>query len=215
MQVEKRNIGTCVVLSIVTCGIYGIYWAVKMLREAVQVKDETDSGTAEILLGIFLCPVGFYMAEKKLNEGCQMKGIPHEDRSVLYIVLGFVGLGIVNYIMMQSDLNKIADMYVPAGAAPYAAPQQPAYQPPQQSAYQAPQQPAYQPPQQPAYQAPQQPAYQPPQQPAYQAPQQPAASPDWQRPNANPYSHQGPVGAPQPQPPVQPAPQSFDPPQGE
>ena len=158
MTLEKRNIGTCVLLSIVTCGIYGIYWAVKMLREAVQVKDETDDGLAEILLGIFLCPVGFYMAEKKFGEGCQAKGIAHEDRSILYLILGFVGLGIVDYIMLQSDLNKVADIYAgvaPAGQAPYQAP----YQAPQ---YQAPQQPQYQPPQ---YQPPQQPQYQPPQQP--------------------------------------------------
>ena len=148
MNIEKRNIGTCVILSIVTCGIYAIVWAVKMLKEAVQVKDETDDGLVEILLGIFLCPVGFFMAEKKFNEGCQAKGIPHEDRSILYIVLGFIGLGIVDFIMMQSDLNKIADMY--AGAAPAAAPDQaPQYQAPVQPQYQPPQQPQYQPPQQP------------------------------------------------------------------
>lgn len=115
MNIQKRSIGLCVVLSIITCGIYTIYWAVKMLKEAVQVKDMNDDGLAEILLGIFICPVGFFLAEKKLAEGCQAKGIPHEDRSVLYIILGFIGLGIVDFVLMQSDLNKIADM---TGAAP-------------------------------------------------------------------------------------------------
>ena len=150
MQLEKRNVVTCVLLSIITCGIYGIYWAVKMLREAVQVKDQNDDGLAEILLGIFLCPVGFYMAEKKFGEGCQARGVAHEDRSILYLVLGFIGLGIVDYILLQSDLNKVADVFAgaaPAGQAPYQAPyQQPQYQAPQQPQYQPPQ---YQPPQQP------------------------------------------------------------------
>ena len=159
MKIEKRSIGTCVVLSIVTCGIYGIIWCIKMLKEAVQVKDEKDDGLVEILLGLFLCPVGFYLAEKKLGEGCAQKGIEHEDRSVLYLVLGFIGLGIVNYILMQGDLNKIADMF----------PQEQQYQ--QQPQYQPPQQPQYQPPQQPQYQPPQQPQYQPPQQPQPQEPQ--------------------------------------------
>jgi hypothetical protein len=140
-----------------------------MLKEAVQVKDQNDSATAEILLGLFLCPVGFFMAEKKFNEGCQMRGIPHEDRSVLYIVLGFLGLGIVDYAMMQSDLNAVADMMMPAPA--YAAPQQPQYQQPQ---YQEPQY------QQPQYQEPQY------QQPQYQQPQQPQEVPynDANTPNA-------------------------------
>ena len=178
MQLEKRNIGVCVLLTFVTCGIYGIYWVVKMMREAVQIKDEMDNGLAEILLGIFLCPVGFYMAEKKFSEGCQARGIQHEDRSILYLILGFVGLGIADYIMLQSDLNKVADLQ--AGVAPFE-------QVPYQDPYQAPQQPQYQPPQYqpPEYEAPQQPQYQAPQQPQYQPPQYQPPQP-YQEDNQNP-----------------------------
>jgi hypothetical protein len=80
-----------------------------MAREAVSVKDATDDGILEIVLMLFLPFLGFYMTEKKFAEGCAAKGIPHKDNSVLYLVLGLVGLGIVNYCMMQSDLNKIAE----------------------------------------------------------------------------------------------------------
>ena len=106
------------------------------------------------------------MAEKKLSEGCAARGIAHEDRSILYLVLGLIGLGIVDYAMMQSDLNKLADMYAgaPAPDVRYQAPQ---YQPPQAPQYQPPQ---YQPPQDPQYQPPQ---YQPPQAPQYEAPEAP------------------------------------------
>ena len=171
MNIEKRNIGTCIILSIVTCGIYAIIWAIKMLKEAVQVKDQNDDGTVEIILGILLCPVGFFMAEKKLSEGCAARGIAHEDRSILYLVLGLIGLGIVDYAMMQSDLNKLADMYAgaPAPDVRYQAPQYqaPQYQPPQ---YQQPQAPQYQPPQ---YQPPQAPQYEAPAAPQYEAPEAP------------------------------------------
>lgn len=132
MNIENRSIGKCIVLTLVTCGIYGIVWAVKMLREAVQVKDQNDDGLVEILLGIFFCPVGFYLAEKKLAEGCSAKGYAHEDRSVLYLVLGLFGLGIVDYILMQSDLNGLA------AAAPGASYQQPQYQDPNAQQYQNP-----------------------------------------------------------------------------
>ncbi len=108
MNIKERNPITAIILSIVTCGIYMIYWAVCMAKEAVSVKDENDNALVEILLFLFLCPVGFYLAEKKLAEGCEAKGIAHKDNSVLYLILGFVGLGIVNFFMMQSDLNAIA-----------------------------------------------------------------------------------------------------------
>lgn len=109
MYIEKRNIATCVILSIVTCGIYEIYWIVKVAKESVSVKDANDDGLLEILLMIFLPFVGVYLAEKKLYEGASNMGLGISDNSVLYLVLALFGLGIVDVALMQNDLNKIAD----------------------------------------------------------------------------------------------------------
>lgn len=109
MAIKKRNIVTCILLTLITCGIYGIYWIIKMTTEAVSVKDPNDSGLLEIVLMLFLSFVGFFLTEKKFAEGCAARGIAHEDRSVLYLILGLLGLGIVNYCLMQNDLNKIAN----------------------------------------------------------------------------------------------------------
>ncbi len=109
MNIKQRNVVTAIILTFVTCGIYGIYWIVMLAREAVSVKDANDNAVLEIVLSLFLYPVGAFLAEKKLAEGCAEKGIPHKDNSLLYIILGFLGLGIVNLCMMQSDLNKIAE----------------------------------------------------------------------------------------------------------
>lgn len=108
MTIKERNPIIAIILTFVTCGIYGIYWSVCMAREAVSVKDANDSGVLEIVLFLFLAPIGFFLAEKKLAEGCAAKGIAHNDNSLLYLILGFVGLGIVNFFIMQSDLNAIA-----------------------------------------------------------------------------------------------------------
>ena len=53
--------------------------------------------------------VGFYMLEKKFAEACAAKGIEHSDNSILYLILGLVGFSIVDLIMVQNDLNKLAD----------------------------------------------------------------------------------------------------------
>jgi len=110
MNIKQRNIVTAVILSLVTCGIYGIYWVICMAREAVSVKDANDSGVLEIVLMLFLPFLGFFLCEKKLSEGCEAKGIAHKDNSIVYLILGLVGLGIVNYCMMQNDLNKLATL---------------------------------------------------------------------------------------------------------
>lgn len=108
MAIKERNIVTSIILSVVTCGIYGIYWAIMMAKEAVSVRDSADDGILEIVLMLLLPFVGFFLVEKKFAEGCIAKGIPHNDNSVLYLILGLLGLGIVNFCLMQSDLNKIA-----------------------------------------------------------------------------------------------------------
>ena len=118
MTIEKRGIGKCILLTFVTCGIYGIIWVIKMAKDAVKVKDVNDDGTLEAVLCVFFPFIGFFLAEKKFAEGCQAAGIPHSDNSILYLILGLFGLGIVDYIMMQSDLNKIADAGYVFGAAP-------------------------------------------------------------------------------------------------
>lgn len=108
MNIKERNPIVAILLTVVTCGIYGIYWAVCLARESVSVKDPADSAILEIVLVLFFAPLGFFLAEKKFAEGCAEKGIEHKDNSILYLVLGLVGLGIVDYVMMQNDLNAIA-----------------------------------------------------------------------------------------------------------
>ena len=107
-NIKQRNIVTAIIFSIITCGIYGIYWTICLVRDAVSVKDESDNGLLEIVLAIFLPFLGFFLAEQKLNEGCKAKDIPHSDNSILYLILGLISLSIVSMCMMQSDLNKLA-----------------------------------------------------------------------------------------------------------
>ncbi len=109
MTLENRSIVKCIILTFITCGIYGLIWAWKMGKEAVKVKDINDDGTLEAVLIMFIPCVGFFLAERKFAEGCELRGIPHNDNSILYLVLGLFGLGIVDYCLMQSELNKLAD----------------------------------------------------------------------------------------------------------
>lgn len=106
MGIQNRNIATSILFSIITCGIYGIIWAYKASKEATSVAN--DEGTLEAILSIFFMPVGLFLTEKKFAEGCAMRNIPHKDNSIIYIVLGFCGLGLVGLALLQKDLNELA-----------------------------------------------------------------------------------------------------------
>ena len=107
MAIKERNIIVCILLTVVTCGIYGIYWFIMLAKEAVSVKDPADNALLEIILMLFLPFVGIFLTEKKFAEGCAARGIPHTDNSILYLILGIFGLGIVGVCMLQNDLNKL------------------------------------------------------------------------------------------------------------
>ena len=95
---EERNIAVAIILTIVTCGIYGIIWI-------MQINDDVKELTI-ITCGIY----GIYWAyqvAKLLEKAGQNKNIQISDNSILYIILCLLGLSIVNYALMQNDLNLI------------------------------------------------------------------------------------------------------------
>ena len=99
--------------SLVTCGIYAIYWFVCLTNDAARAaKDTNFSGGMSLLFTIITCGIyGFYWyykMGKTLKIANDQAGISASDNSVLYLLLGIFGLGIVNYCIMQNELNAIA-----------------------------------------------------------------------------------------------------------
>lgn len=137
---ERRNIGLNVVLSIITCGIYAIYWFYQIAQdfENTQTPGKVNmSAGMIILLDILTCGIyGYYVYYKwgaQTPEVFALYGRQKEDKSILYLLLSIFGLGIVNICLIQNDLNELADAggmpppppyggQPPYGAAPYAPP---------------------------------------------------------------------------------------------
>lgn len=110
---RERSIAVAIILSIVTCGIYAIYWFIVLTDDAkIESGDSSaPSGGIAFLLSLVTCGIyGLYWAYKmgKTIAVAESKnGIPGEDNSVLYLILQLVGLGIINYALMQNSLNTI------------------------------------------------------------------------------------------------------------
>ncbi len=110
----QRNIAVSIVLTIFTCGIYGIAWFI-MLNDDVRSasKDyEMPSGGIAFLLTLVTCGIyGIYWAYKMgkaVTVAKQEAGLPATDNSVLYLVLQIFGFAIVNYALIQNEMNTIA-----------------------------------------------------------------------------------------------------------
>ena len=114
VMIERRNIAVCIVLTLVTCGIYGIYWIVCLTNDVNTVSGDVNgtSGGMVVLLTIVTCGIyGIYWAYKqgeKRDFTKNNRGIPSSNSGVLYLILQIFGFGIIAYALMQNELNKLA-----------------------------------------------------------------------------------------------------------
>lgn len=113
IKIPERNIVTNVIFTILTCGIYGIYWFICLTDDANIVSEENDtSGGMAFVLSLITCNIyGIYWAYRmgqKIHEAGQKRNIAVGDNAILYLILQFVGLGIINYCLMQNDLNRFS-----------------------------------------------------------------------------------------------------------
>lgn len=113
-MVREKNIVVSILLSLVTCGIYGLYWFITLTDDtnALSGNNET-TGAVALLLTLVTCGIyGYYWAYKlgeKIDAIKTSHGEAAGSNSVLFLVLQIFGLGIVNYCIAQSEINKYAD----------------------------------------------------------------------------------------------------------
>jgi len=113
-MVEKRGVAVAIILSIVTCGIYGIYWFIKLTDEVniINGTPNDTSGGMAFVYSLITCGIyayfWMYKMGEKLDNICAYRGLPTQSRGILYLVLTFFGLGIVSYALMQDSVNKLA-----------------------------------------------------------------------------------------------------------
>lgn len=109
----NRNIAISVILSLVTCGIYNIYWFIMMTDESNSISDEEySSGAMSLLFTIITCGIYAiywnYQMGRKLAEAGKKYNLAIADNSILYLLLSIFGLGIVSNCLIQSDLNRFS-----------------------------------------------------------------------------------------------------------
>ena len=110
--VQPRNIVTALILTVLTCGIYGIYWFIVLTDDLNRLTGrETDLGGGVcFLLNLVTCGIFGYIWAYKMGEKVDMlNGTKGGYSAVLYLVLSILGIGIVNYALIQDSINKAVE----------------------------------------------------------------------------------------------------------
>ena len=106
-MILKKSIGLYIFLSIITCGLFMLYWLVSIANDVNEASGEQGTtGGVVLILTIITCGIygwyWLYMAGQKIR-------IAQTKRNFTYIVLAVVGLSIVSYALIQNELNKISE----------------------------------------------------------------------------------------------------------
>ena len=106
--ITPRSIPVCVILSIITCGIYGIYWMIKLNDEINLLAGEpgATSGGMVFLFSIITCGIYGLYWQYKMGEKCDRIKRTSGSSGILYLILAIVGFGIISYCLMQDTINK-------------------------------------------------------------------------------------------------------------
>ena len=110
IPINKRKIGVCILLSIITFGIYQIYWEYLLVKNTRAIRKDQSSCTGEMLCLVF---VPFYSLfwwftrGKIVKEEFSKHGYSAIGNEIAYLILGIFSLGIVSMAIMQNDFNSL------------------------------------------------------------------------------------------------------------
>ena len=113
-----RSPALTLVLILLTCGIYYLYYIYVTSQEVSDFLEEPDTCPGlEVLLCLLTCGLyniyWDYKMGKRIAEMCTRVGLPPTDNAILYLVLdlvgvgGFASLGLLNPLLQQDSLNRV------------------------------------------------------------------------------------------------------------
>lgn len=113
-MVKERNPIVSILLSIITCGIYELYWMCTITDDVDNVTNNPTkrNGIVVILLTIITCGIYgiyyWYQNGKLMEEANEKNGVKGNSNAVLFLILSIIGFSIINYVLVQIDLNTYA-----------------------------------------------------------------------------------------------------------
>lgn len=111
----KRDMSVSVVLTIITCGIYGLYWFMCLHKDTQKLSGKVScSAGIALLLRFLTCNIygliWVYQRGKLIQKAYQKRGHDQFEYSELYLLFSFLGLEVVAYALIQKELNRIIDI---------------------------------------------------------------------------------------------------------
>lgn len=108
-MLKERNVVTVILLSIVTCGIYSLYWTY-VTMDALDKEGQASNMPVIAQFLLLFVYVGYILfginADANINAIKEKKGIATTDNKVLWLILGLI-IPIVLIALIQNEINQL------------------------------------------------------------------------------------------------------------
>lgn len=111
LEIAPRSIVTAILLTIVTCGIYGLYWFVVLTNEMNKLsgRERDTNGGMALLLSLVTCGIYTYYWAYKIGEKRDIVAGESASSNIVYLVVTLFGFGIIVYALAQDAINKAVE----------------------------------------------------------------------------------------------------------
>ncbi len=109
-EFKNRNIIKCVIYTILTFGIYGLYWISKLENEFAKENNREKKGT--YLVVYTLLTLGTYKTVWLYKIGKDLEKIGHINNMYLYAIIDMLSFGLISIILLQIEVNKISSLKI-------------------------------------------------------------------------------------------------------
>ncbi len=108
----NKSVVVVIVLTVVTCGLYSIYWYWKAINELYNAGGKSlgnlTPGIQFLLFFVYVGGVVFAInADDNLNAVKQQRGLTAADNKVIYVILALV-FPIALIALVQNEMNQLA-----------------------------------------------------------------------------------------------------------
>ncbi len=110
--IKERNIFLSILLTFLTCGIYGLYWFFSIVYDIYTLDGGYDNFALDVLFSVLTCGLyTFYVLYKtaiKLNNIKSKVYTNYSETSIaLLIILQIFSFTIINCCILQDELNNL------------------------------------------------------------------------------------------------------------
>jgi len=102
---NQRNVVTCILLTLITCGLYGIYWVYALNNDVSRMTNDPEDGGTVLLLSLITCGIYYIFWQYKMGEKIEMAG--GKNDGIVYLILSIFSLSIVSLALMQTEINNL------------------------------------------------------------------------------------------------------------